>query len=125
MIKYLISQNGLGIAVGLIGDKQEAQETMTLAENIFGVNVADYLFSGLIFMRDFKQFKKFLILREYFKIWDRHFTRNRVSGRRDKSNVMQFTRRAIRQAKLVLDSSVDFEEYMRRMHGDSYVLNDQ
>lgn len=119
-MKYLISENGLRIAVGLIGNAQEALENRTLAENIYGVETSESYFSGIIFMKDFRQFKKFLILKEYFRIWDLHFGFNRVSGRRDKANVMKFTRRAIAQAKLIIESSVTFEDFMRNIYASTY-----
>ncbi len=110
---YIISNNGFGIAVGIIGD--DAQRDAVLAENIYGCNHSDHLFDVLVYMPSLEIFKKFLILKEYFKIWDEHFTRNRVSGSRAAGNVMQFTRRAIKRAKLVLDGQVQYENYMARM----------
>lgn len=120
-IRYLISENGLGIAVGLIGDAQEALETRTLAENIYGVETNENLFAGLIYMKSFRQFKKFLVLREYFKIWDRHTGRNFVAKTRTKENIMQFTRRAIKQANLIIESSVDYENFMRKLSVSSSI----
>ena len=123
-MKYLISENGLGIAVGLIGDQQEALETRTLAENIYDVETSENLFAGLIYMKNFRQFKKFLILKEYFRMWDLHWGRNKVAGRRDKANIMRFTRRAIKQANLIVESSVGFENFMRNIYysSTSYAL---
>lgn len=118
-MNYLISQNGLGIAVGLIGPQQEALEDRTLAENIYDVETNDSFYSGIIYMRDFRQFKKFLILKSYFRIWDLHFTRNKVSGARNKANEMKFARRAIKQAKLIVESSVSFENFMRNIYAAS------
>lgn len=115
MNSYIISNNGLGIAVGITGDKQQALEDATLAENLFDINTSDHLFSHLLYMNSFKQFKKFLILKEYFRIWDEHFGRNTVSGRRDLGNVMQFTRRAIKRARLVMESQVTYENFMQHM----------
>lgn len=115
MNSYIISNNGLGIAVGITGDKQQALEDATLAENIFGINTSDHLFSHLLYMNSFEQFKKFLILKEYFRVWDEHFGKNTVSGRRNIGNVMQFTRRAIKRARLVMESRVKYENFMQNM----------
>lgn len=111
-LNYIISNNGLGIAVGIMGDKQLATEAATLAENIYGSNISDNLFAGLIHMSCVDQFKKFLTLKEYFLIWDEHWTKNRVSGRRDAALVMQFTRRAIKRAKLIMESNVSYQNFM-------------
>lgn len=111
-LTYTISTNGIGIAIGISGDKQQAQQDAILAENLYGCNHSDHLFDFLLYMPSIESFKKFLILKEYFKIWDEHFTRNRVSGSRAAGNVMQFTRRAIRRAYLILDN-VRYENFMQ------------
>ena len=122
-MKYIISDNGLGIAVGLIGDQQEATEVRTLAENIFGINTNEDIFKGVLYMRDFKQFKKFLVLKEYFRFWSLHFTRDRVAGKMTQPNIMSLTKRAIKQAGLVLESSVQYENFMRQIHQSNVWYN--
>jgi hypothetical protein len=111
-LTYIVSNYGAGIAVGIKGDYKLAEQDATLAENIFGCNHADHLFSRLLYMRDVQQFKKFLILKEYFLIWDEHFTRNKVSGTRNKAQIMKFTRRAIKRARLVMEAQVTYENFM-------------
>ena len=113
--KYIISNNGAGIAIGLLGNKEETLCDAILAENIYGSNHSDEYFDHMIFMKDTKQFKKFLCLKEYFKIWDEHWTRNRVAKTRTKPNIMQFTRRAIKRAKLIIESSVTHENFMQQI----------
>lgn len=114
-LNYLISSNGLGIAIGVIGDKQQAQQNAILAENIYGSNHSDHLFDALIYMPSVLQFKKFLTLQEYFKIWDEHWAKNKVAGRRDAAHVMQFTRRAIKRARLIMQSNVQYENFMQNI----------
>jgi hypothetical protein len=109
-MKYIISNYGLGIAVGLVGE--EAEMDATLAENLYDCNHSDMLFDRLMYMPSLKSFKNLLIMKEYFKIWDEHWTRNKISGSNKAPNIMQFTRRAIRRAKLVLESNVSFENFM-------------
>ena len=96
-LHYIVSNNGFGVAIGIVGNKRQALEDATLAENIFGSNHSDHLFTHLLYMSSVEQFKKFLILKEYFSVWDEHFGRNKVAGRRDSGMVMQFTRRAIKR----------------------------
>lgn len=110
---YLISNYGAGITVGITGPN--AEQDAILAENIYGCNYTDELFDVIVHMPSVETFKKFLILKEYFKIWDEHFTRNKVAGSRKCGNVMQFTRRAIKRAKLVMDGQVKYENYMSRI----------
>jgi len=122
-MKYIISDNGLGIAVGLVGDQQEATEVRTLAENIFGINTNEDIFKGVLYMRDFKQFKKFLVLKEYFRFWSLHFTRDRVAGKMTEPSVINLTKRALKQARLVLESSVQYENFMRQIHQSNVWYN--
>jgi len=119
-LNYIISTNGLGIAIGIVGDKDLAQQDAILAENLYGSNHSEYMFASLLYMPSIRQFKKFIILKEYFRVWDQHFARNKVSGRARQSRVMQFTRRAIKQAKLVMESQVTYENFMSRMVVSSY-----
>lgn len=114
-LNYIVSNNGLGIAIGICGDKQLALQDATLAENIYGSNHNDSLFDHLLYMPSVEAFKKFLIVKEYFCIWDEHFTRNKVSGSRIKANVMQFTKRAIKRAKLIMESQVRHENFMQQI----------
>lgn len=112
-LQYIISTNGLGIAVGIIGDKQLAEQDAVLAENLWESNHNDNLFARLLHLNSVEQFKKLMILKEYFAVWDEHWTKNDVSGRRDPALVIQFTKRAIRRARLVMESQVKYENFMQ------------
>jgi len=112
-LNYIISNYGLGIAIGITGDKQLAEQDAILAENIYGSNHSDDLFASLIYMASVRQFQKFLALKEYFLIWDEHWGKNKVAGRRDPALILQFTRRAIKRARLVMESNVSFENFMQ------------
>jgi hypothetical protein len=107
MNKYIVSNNGLGIAVGVTG--KTAKEDAILAENIYGVNVSDHLFDSLIYMPSFAMFRKFLILKEYYKVWDAHWAAMPLT----KPNIYRFTRHAIRNAKRVIAASVTHENFMQ------------
>ena len=114
-LQYIISTNGIGIAVGILGDKRAAQEDAILAENIYGVNHSDTLFSHLIYMPSVELFKKFLVIKEYFAIWDEHWTRNRVAKTKTPARDMQFTRRAIKRARLIMDGQVSYQNFMSQI----------
>jgi hypothetical protein len=119
-LTYIISNNGLGIAIGIVGDKQLAHRDVTLAENVYGSNHSDHLFASLLYMPSVQQFKKFIILKEYYAIWDKHWSRNKVSGSKNTPNVMQFTRRAIKQGNLIMESRVTYEDFMRKIGMSSH-----
>lgn len=114
-LHYLVSTYGSGIVIGVIGDKKLAEQEGTLAENMFGSYWTDHLFSSVIHMDDVKQFTKFLMLKEYFAIWDEHWTKNRVSGRRDSALVFSFLRRAGKRARLILEGQVKYENFMQNV----------
>ena len=113
-LNYIVSNNGLGIAIGITGDKQEATECATLAENIYGCNISDHLFGSLIYMHGIQQFKKFLILKEYFKVWDKHWAANKEYNDHlpIPPNVYKFTKEAINKAKEIMSSHVRYENFM-------------
>ena len=112
MNKYIVSNNGLGIAVGVIGDT--AIQDATLAENIYGCNISDHLFGSLIYMASVKQFKKFLILKEYFKQWDKHWAANNGREIPIAPNVYKFTKAAINNVKDIM-CSVRYENFMSQI----------
>jgi hypothetical protein len=112
MNKYIVSNNGLGIAVGVIGET--AIQDATLAENIYGCNISDHLFGSLIYMASVKQFKKFLILKEYFKVWDNHWAENNNTVIPTAPNIYKFTKKAIKQAKDIM-CSVRYENFMSQI----------
>jgi hypothetical protein len=114
-LQYIVSNNGLGIAIGIVGDKDRALQDATLAENLYGVNHSDHLFSHLIYMPSIESFKKFLTIKEYFLIWDEHWTRNRVAKTMNPANVLSFTRRAIKRARIIMDGSVTYQNFMSQI----------
>jgi hypothetical protein len=111
-MKYIVSNNGLGIAVGVVGET--AKEDATLAENIYGCNISDHLFGSLIYMASIKQFRKFLILKEYFKVWDKHWAANKEYNNHlpIPPNIYKFTKDAIKRAKQIMNSCVQYENFM-------------
>lgn len=113
-LNYIVSNNGLGITIGITGDKQEAIECATLAENIYGCNVSDHLFNSLIYMASVNQFRKFLILKEYFQVWDKHWAANKEYNDHlpIPPNVYRFTKEAIKRAKQIMSSNVRYENFM-------------
>lgn len=111
-LHFIISTNGGRFAVGVIGDTTKAQEFGVSAENICGFNTSDELFSGLVFVPTVKAFKKLLILKEYFALWDEHWTKNKF-GARLTPNIMEFTRRAIKRANIIMSSCVEYEDFVR------------
>ena len=112
MNQYIVSNNGLGIAIGVIGET--AIQDATLAENIYGCNISDHLFGSLIYMASVKQFKKFLILKEYFKVWDNHWAENNNTVIPTAPNIYKFTKAAINNAKDIM-CSVRYENFMSQI----------
>lgn len=115
--QYIISNNNYGIAVGLIGDKEETARECILCENIYGSNHSDNYFNSILYLPNIKTFKKFLILKEYYKVWDRHWAENQRWNNflPTPPNIYRFTKEAIKIAKQIIDSRVSYENFMSQI----------
>jgi len=115
--QYIISNNNYGIAVGLIGDKEETARECILCENIYGSNHSDNYFNSILYLPNIKTFKKFLILKEYYKVWDRHWAENQTWNNflPIPPNIYKFTKEAIKIAKQIIDSRVSYENFMSQI----------
>jgi hypothetical protein len=116
---YLISNNGLNIAVGIMGNPQAAQEDAVLAENLYGYNHSDHLFNSLIYMPSVKCFKKFLIMKEYFLIWSSYLARDRSGEVVVRPSIMTLTKHAIERANKIMKQNVVYENFMRNIHANN------
>lgn len=109
-LKYTWSLYGSAyIAVGIVGDKQEAEEAANLAENIYGASHSDEYFDHIMYLKNFKQFKKFLILKEYFLVWSNYLS----SNTKERPSILRFTKEAITRAKHVLKNDVKRQDFMQ------------
>lgn len=106
-MKYIVSPHGLGVAIGIIGDKEQALYDAQLAENLYGINHSDALFDRLVFMDSWKQFKNFLVLKEYFKIRSDQRNNNILFP-----SELQTTKHAITLARKIIKENVSFENFM-------------
>lgn len=105
-MKYVVSNYGAGITVGLL-DKETAEQDMNLAHNLFNVNSTEYLFHGSINFRTLKEFKRLLAFKEYYKQWENYWS----NGGKEYSN-LQFWKKAFRAANKELDTSVSYNNFM-------------
>ena len=113
-MKYLVYNYGLGIAVGLL-EQEGATEEINLAHNLYDNNANYSLFHGCINFSSFKQFKRFLILKEYFKICE--------ENKQNKFNEYQFLRRAINRAKQLIKTNVLFHNFMSQIRSSTLKYN--
>ena len=60
-MRYVISQWGTGLSVGIIGGLEEVEEDKNLAHNIFGARSYDDFFNGRINFSSIFYFYKFLL----------------------------------------------------------------
>lgn len=114
--RYLISNNGLNIAVGVISNKQQAQEDAILAENIYGYNHSDHLFHNVLYMPSVKSFKKFLAMKEYLLLWSERLAKDYAKENVGRANIMHMTRQAITKANKIMRENVTYENFMRQIH---------
>jgi hypothetical protein len=68
-MKYMISQYGAGVAVGLL-DSKTAEEDINLSHNLFNTYANDNFFNGVLCFTGVPQFYKFLIYKNIFVGWD-------------------------------------------------------
>ena len=99
-MKYIVSQYGAGIAVGL-ANQEDAQEQINLAHNLFNTKCHESLLHGVLVFSSFKQFRKFLAFREFFSI--------RKQGTK---NEFRTWREAFRRAAGIIDTSCIKENFM-------------
>ena len=112
--QYIISNNNYGIAVGLVGEKEQTERDCILCENIYGSSYSDNYFNGIIYLPSISAFKKFLILKEYYKVWDRHWAENQRWNNflPIPPNIYRFTKEATKIAKQIMNSRVTYENFM-------------
>jgi len=122
-LQYLLSTNGLNIAVGIVGNPQVAREDATLAENLYGFNHSDHLFDSLIYMPSGRSFKKFLAMKEYFLIYSDYLARERAGEVVVRPSVMTLTKWAIQRARKTMKENVVYENFMRNIHANNSSFN--
>lgn len=127
-MNYIVSNNGAGIAVGLVGDKQEAECLAILAENIFNANHSDDYFAHMIYLPSFKKFKQLLVMREYYNEWDKYWESVNhykiEEGDESKTHmvtsfVLKFTKAAIRTANQIISNNVKMENFMQNISNNT------
>jgi hypothetical protein len=141
-VNYIISNNGAGIAVGLVGDKQEAECLANLAYNLYNANTSDEYFSHLIYLPSFKKFKELLVMREYYNEWDKYwesinhykveedpfFMNFDPTDLLDENNpktymvpsfVLKFTKAAIRTVNEIISNNVKMENFMQNISNNT------
>jgi hypothetical protein len=121
--QYLVSNNGLNIAVGIIGNPQAAQEDAILAENLYGYNHSDHLFDSLIYMPSVRSFKKFLTMKQYFLIYCDYLARDRSGEVVVRPSITAMTKWAINRANKIMKESVVYENFMRNIHANNSSFN--
>ena len=103
-MKYLISNYGAGIAVGLI-ESEGAQEDMNLAHNIFNSLSHESIFHGTILFNNVKQFRRFLAYKEFYK----------VRGGIDTPQEFSYWKFAFRRAKEIMQNNCRRNNFMFQM----------
>jgi hypothetical protein len=101
-MKYITCHFGEFLVVGLDGPAAEAEEQQTLAHNLFDTYVGNDVFAGRINFTGLKQFKRFLIYKEYFAL------RMGKNG----CNEIALLRRAIKAAQDILADKVVKHNFM-------------
>ena len=127
-MNYIVSNNGAGIAVGLIGDKQEAECLANLAYNLYNANTSDEYFDSLIYLPSFKKFKELLVMKEYYNEWDKYWesvNHHKIEeGDESKTHmlpsfVLKFTKAALRTVNEIISNNVKMENFMQNISNNT------
>lgn len=131
-MNYIVSNNGAGIAVGLVGNKEEAECLAILSENLYNTNHSDDYFTHLIYMPNIKKLKQLLTMRAYYNEWDKywasvnHYKTNEGEEKVTmiKVSVLKLTKAAIRTANEIMSNNVNMENFMQNIsnHSQTYSL---
>ncbi len=105
-MKYVISQYGIGFAVGLI-QAEEAQTDMCLAQNLFDCHVDENIFHGAILFDSMKQIRRFLAYKEFYN------ARMGINT----PNEFPYWKYAFRRAKEILNNACQYQNFMFQLTG--------
>ena len=90
-MKYIVSQWGNGLSVGLIGTPDEVERDKNLAHNIFGAKSYDDLFNGRINFKSIFYFYKFLLYKHALPCMDKYKCSLRMATKATKERVKQYS----------------------------------
>jgi len=86
-MKYIVSQWGAGLSVGMIGKPEEVERDKNLAHNIFGVKYYDDVFNGRMNFNCIFKFYKFLIYKHALPFMNEHRCSLRSAIARTRSEI--------------------------------------
>ena len=90
-MRYVVSQWGNGLSVGLIGKPEEVEEDKNLAHNILGAKSYDDVFNGRINFKGIFYFYKFLLYKHSLPYMAEHSCSLRSAIKATKDRVKQYT----------------------------------
>ena len=90
-MKYIVSQWGNGLSVGLIGTPDEVESDKNLAHNLFGAKSYDELFNGRINFKSIFYFYKFLLYKHALPCMDKYKCSLRMATKATKERVKQYS----------------------------------
>lgn len=90
-MKYIVSQWGNGLSVGLIGTPDEVERDKNLAHNLFGAKSYDDLFNGRINFKSIFYFYKFLLYKHALPCMDKYKCSLRMATKATKERVKQYS----------------------------------
>lgn len=90
-MKYVVSQWGNGLSIGMIGRPEEIEVDKNMAHNIFGVKFYDDMFNGRMNFNCIFKFYKFLIYKHAIPFMDEHRCSLRSAIARTRSEIKKHT----------------------------------
>jgi len=90
-MKYVVSQWGNGLSIGMVGRPEEIESDMNLAHNLFNVNSYDDMFNGRMNFSSIYKFYKFLIYKHALPFMREHRCSLRSAIHNTKNLIRQHT----------------------------------
>ncbi len=90
-MRYVVSQWGTGLSIGMIGKPEEVEEDKNLAHNIFGARSYDDVFNGRINFSSIFYFYKFLLYKHALPYMFQHGGSLRSAIKATKHKVKEYT----------------------------------
>lgn len=102
-MKYLISNYGTNIAVGLL-DKDTAEEDINLSHNLDNIHVNDNYYNGVLSFSSYARFLRYLLNKEYLTSWQPNKTFREVLSC------------AKKKVQITLDNEVKYANFMPQIY---------
>lgn len=102
-MKYIISDHGSGIAVGLL-DPKTSEQDINLSHNLFNTHVNRNYYNGVLTFTSIASFYRFLINKYFLQIWESNKT------------FSQLLKEATNMTRSVINNEIKLDNFMPQIY---------